>query len=479
MDRRKTERDPAANKMLSFYPDTGPLRRELYSKHMAFFAAGREYQERAMVAANRIGKTLGVGAYETAMHLTGRYPDWWVGHRFKGPIQVWAAGDTSETTRDIVQAALMGQLGNLGSGMIPAVNIIGEPSKRMGVAGAMDTARILHQDGHTNLIGFKSYDQGRKKFQGTAKDLIWLDEECPADVYDECLMRLMTTDGLMLCTFTPLEGLTEVVLRYLPHLAPAVELGEGEEGKPQGIDGTTARFSIQAEWDDVPHLSADQKAWLWNSIPPYQRDARSKGVPALGSGAIYPVPESDIVCDAIEIPKHWPRVYAMDVGWKRTAVLWGAWDRDNDTIYLYAEYYRGQAEPAVHAAAVKARNDWIPGVIDPAARGRSQIDGTRLIEQYDALGLDLNPAKNAVEAGIYAVWERLSTGRIKVVRSLHSFLAEYRIYRRDEKGAIVKDSDHLMDCVRYLVMSGLDRAIVQPVKERHRSSVKITSAWAV
>ena len=155
------------------------------------------------------------------LHLTGAYPDWWVGHRFTGPIEVWAAGDTSETTRDIVQAALMGPLGSLGTGMIPASCIVGQPSKRMGVAGAMDTARIRHKDGHENLIGFKSYDQGRKKFQGTSKHLIWLDEEPPADVYDECMMRLMTTNGLMVCTFTPLEGLTEIVLRYLPHLAPA------------------------------------------------------------------------------------------------------------------------------------------------------------------------------------------------------------------------------------------------------------------
>jgi Terminase RNaseH-like domain len=240
------------------------------------------------------------------------------------------------------------------------------------------------------------------------------------------------------------------------------------------------RCCIQAEWDDVPHLTSEQKQRLWDSIPPYQRDARSKGVPALGSGAIYPVPESDILCDSLEIPKHWPRCYAMDVGWKRTAALWGGWDRDNDTIYLYAEYYRGQAEPAVHAAAIKARGDWIPGVIDPAARGRAQLDGSRLIEQYVALGLHIDPAKNAVEAGIYAVWERLSTGRLKVVRNLNNFLAEYRIYRRDDKGAIVKDSDHLMDCARYLVMSGLDRAIIQPIKDRHRrSATKITSAWAV
>jgi len=209
------------NHLSVLYPSEGPLRGELYPKHLSFFDAGREYQERAMIAANRVGKTLGVGGYETTLHLTGLYPEWWQGYRFNKPIQVWAAGDTSETTRDIVQAALMGQLGALGTGLIPADRIIGEPTKRMGVTGAMDTARIHHKDGHENLLGFKSFDQGRKKFQGTSKDLIWLDEEPPADVYDECMMRLMTTNGLMLCTFTPLEGLTEIALRYLPHLAPA------------------------------------------------------------------------------------------------------------------------------------------------------------------------------------------------------------------------------------------------------------------
>lgn len=173
-----------------------------------------------MMAANRVGKSLGVGGYETALHLTGNYPDWWDGHRFDGPIESWAAGDTSETTRDIVQAILLGPLGELGMGLVPKRQIIGEPTKRMGVAGAVDTAVIRHAKGYDCLLGFKSFDQGRKKFQGTAKHVIWLDEEPPADVYDECMLRLMTTDGLMLSTFTPLEGLTEIALRYMPQLTP-------------------------------------------------------------------------------------------------------------------------------------------------------------------------------------------------------------------------------------------------------------------
>ncbi len=178
--------------------------------------------ERACIAANRVGKTWGIGGYETALHLTGDYPDWWVGRRFNEPVDAWAAGDTSETTRDIVQLALFGQLGQLGTGLIPAANIIGEPTKRAGVAGAIDTGRIRHISGGISYVGLKSYDQGRKKFQGTAKHVIWLDEEPPEDVYDESLLRLMTTKGLMICTFTPLSGLSKVALRFLPHMAPEV-----------------------------------------------------------------------------------------------------------------------------------------------------------------------------------------------------------------------------------------------------------------
>lgn len=223
------------DKLSRMFPDTGPLRRELYVKHLKFFRAGGRHepmdccpegcdgsphQERAIMAGNRVGKSV-LGAYEVALHLTGLYPAWWEGRRFDGPIEAWAAGDTSETTRDIVQAALLGPIGELGTGMIPKRCIDGEPAKRMGVAQAVDTAQIKHASGGISLLGFKSYDQGRKKFQGTAKHVVWLDEESPADVYDECVMRLMTTNGILLCTFTPLEGLTEVALRYLPHLAPA------------------------------------------------------------------------------------------------------------------------------------------------------------------------------------------------------------------------------------------------------------------
>lgn len=230
-----------------------------------------------------------------------------------------------------------------------------------------------------------------------------------------------------------------------------------------------SKYVVMATWDDAPHLSKEVKEELWKSIPPFQRDARSKGIPQLGAGAIFPVPESDLVIPDMEIPAHWPRAYALDVGWNRTACLWGAINRETDVLYLTGEYYRGEAEPAIHAQAVKTISGWQqPGVIDPAARGRAQKDGSQLMQDYIDLGLDLETAFNGVESGLLEVWQRMSSGRLKVFKSLQNWLFEFRLYRRDEKGRIVKVNDHLMDTTRYLVMSGIDRATVKPsgVKEQ-------------
>jgi phage terminase large subunit-like protein len=321
------------------------------------------------------------------------------------------------------------------------------------VPEAVDTIYVKHISGAMSQCVLKSYDQKRESFQGTEQDVIWLDEEPPLDIYTECLMRTMTGGGLIMLTFTPLMGMSETVMQFLP----GGEIAERKEG---------SKCVVMAGWDDAPHLTDTMKAELLASIPPFQRDARSKGIPQLGAGAIYPVPESDFVVDDFAIPEHWPRAYGMDVGWNRTAAPWAAWDRESDVVYLYAEHYRGQAEPAIHAEAIKARGDWIPGVIDPASRGRSQDDGNRLLQMYMDLGLRLDIAENGVESGIYDVWTRLSTGRLKVFRSMGNWLQEFRLYRRDEKGRIVKANDHLMDATRYLIVSGLSRAKTKPAPKQ-------------
>ncbi len=210
----------------TLYPEHGPLSRDKYAKFLQFFKAGATERERAIIAANRVGKSFGVGGYETTLHLTGDYPGWWEGKRFDHPVDWWAAGDTGETTRDIIQFILTGvggerEGGELGTGLIPFDSFIGEPSRKSGgVAGAFDTLSVRHKSGGVSRLGFKAYDQGRKKFQGTSKHGIWYDEEPPIAVYNEGLMRTMDCDGMALCTFTPLEGISDVVMKFLPGLDP-------------------------------------------------------------------------------------------------------------------------------------------------------------------------------------------------------------------------------------------------------------------
>lgn len=458
----KTEmlRRQAMRKWLAYYPDEGPLRRELYKKHLAFFEAGKKYLQRLMMAANRTGKTEGVGAYETALHLTGNYPAWWPGRKFERQTKGWAAGDTRQTVRDILAEKLLGPKSARGTGMIPGesiVRIVPAP----GVPDGVELVEIKHVSGGVSRLGFKSFDQGRESFQGTEQDFIWLDEEPPADVYEECLTRTATTNGLMMLTFTPLSGLSDVVLSFLP----------GGDIK-ENADEISSRFVVMATWDDVPHLDERVKEMLYASYMPFQRDARTKGIPALGSGVIYPVPESDIIIPDFVLPDHFQRAYGLDVGWNRTAAIWGACDRDTGTIYLHSEHYRGEAEPVIHAEAIKSRGDWIPGAIDPASRGRSQKDGEQLMALYQQMGLLLSKADNGVESGLYDVWTLLSAGKLKVFASCANWLSEFRMYRRDEKGQIVKKNDHLMDATRYFVKTGRDLAIAKPVK---RSAVSASA----
>ncbi len=226
-----------------------------------------------------------------------------------------------------------------------------------------------------------------------------------------------------------------------------------------------SRFLVQATWrDNAPHLTEEAKRDLEASIPPYQRSARIGGIPQLGAGIVYPIPDEDILAEGVKVQPHWPRGYTLDVGWQRTAALWRAKNPDTGVSYFYDEYYRGEADPEIHAAAIRRRGQWIPGRIDPAARGRSQKDGEQLLKIYRELiyGSDrtlgvqlLQPAVNTVESGIYALLMGFQTGMVKIVKgTCPNLLAERRLYRRDEKGRIVKKFDHALDCARYSVASG-------------------------
>lgn len=216
----------------------------------------------------------------------------------------------------------------------------------------------------------------------------------------------------------------------------------------------------------MPHLTDDMIAEMTKGMMPHLKEARMNGTPTLGSGAIYPVPEEDVIYDPrkLELDDAWPRLSALDVGWKKNACVWGAYESDSDTIYIYDEYYRGYAEPAVHASSIKKRGEWITTIIDSASKGSSQIDGQKLFNLYQQEGLNVVNANKGVDAGLLEVYQRLSEGRLKISKRLVNTLQEFRIYRRDDKGKIVKENDHLMDALRYLCM-GTEHFSQMPVRE--------------
>lgn len=168
------------------------------------------------MAANQVGKTYS-GAAEAAIHLTGLYPDWWEGRRLDRPVRAWAGSETGEVTRDGVQRLLVGEpkdQSQWGRGLVPG-DLLVDTKRRHGVADALDSIIVKHVSGGNSTLGFKSYDQGRTKWQGETLDFVWFDEEPPQDVSFEGLTRTNATSGMVYLTFTPLKGISDVVHSFI------------------------------------------------------------------------------------------------------------------------------------------------------------------------------------------------------------------------------------------------------------------------
>jgi phage terminase large subunit-like protein len=442
-----------------------------YPKQREFHRAGGDpaVRERLLKAGNQLGKTWSAG-FETAMHLTGRYPDWWDGALFDGPVSAWAAGVTGEVTRDSVQRVLCGRINALGTGAIPA-DAIRDKSMKRGVADAIDTIIVRNGGGgdiqaQESILGFKSYDQGREKFQAETLDFVWLDEEPPIDIYTESVTRTNATDGIVAMTFTPLKGMSDVVKRFLIERVP-------------GTHVTTMTIY------DALHYTDAQREAIIRGYPLHEREARANGVPTLGSGKIYPVDEAAIKVKAFPLPEHWPRIAGIDFGWTHpTAGAWLALDRDTDTVYLYDAYRVKEQTPEVHSVAFRGRGVWIPVAWPHDGENTTAAGAGRpLAEQYRKAGVNMLKARathppkpgeeegtggNSVEAGLMEILDRMQAGQFKVFEHLGDFFEELRMYHRDD-GKIVKTDDDLLDAVRYAVMM-LRHAKLPEIKKRRPST---------
>lgn len=395
------------------------------------------------MAGNQLGKTLSAGA-ETAMHLSGRYPDWWKGKVFDKPVMAWCAGVTGESTRDNPQRILYGDLGRVGTGMIPKSAIKDATNKR-GIPNALDTLIIRHGGGGDiqageSIAGFKSYDQGREKWQGPTLHLVWFDEEPPEDIYTEGLTRTNVAMGPTMITFTPLKGMSDVVKRFLIDKVPGTH-----------VTGMTI--------DDVEHYSPEQRKAIINSYPAHEREARAKGIPTMGSGRVYPIEEDFIKCDPFTIPDHWVQIGGIDFGWDHpSAGVNLAWDKDTDTIYVTKAYRARENTPLMFSGAVKGWGAWLPWAWPHDGLQHDKGSGEQLAKQYKDHGLlmlneraTFTDGSNGVEAGISEIFDRMQTGKFKVFSNLHDWWEEFRMYHRKD-GLIVKMGDDLISATRYGVM---------------------------
>ena len=415
-----------------------------YAKQANFHTAGSKYRERLFMAGNQLGKTI-AGAAEMAMHLTGRYPDWWQGRRWDRPTVFWAAGVTSESTRDNVQRLLLGRPGRHGTGFIPKATIVDAPTSR-GVPDLVDHIKVKHESGGSSLVLLKSYEKGREKWQGDTIDGLWFDEEPPLEIYSEGLTRTQATGGMVWLTFTPLLGMSDVVMRFL-------------------MEDNPDRCVTQMTIEDAEHYSAEERARIIAGYPAHEREARAKGVPTMGSGRVFPVEESLITCDAIPIPEFWPVVGGVDFGWDHPfAAVQIAWDRDSDIAFVCKAYRIRESTPTIQAAALKPWGDYFPWAWPHDGLQHDKGSGKQLASQYRSAGLNLyfehaqfppnadgSPGGFGFEAGLTLMLERMQQGRLKVFSHLTEWFEEFRLYHRKD-GLVVKERDDLLSATRIALM---------------------------
>ncbi|HXT81370.1 MAG TPA: terminase family protein [Acetobacteraceae bacterium] len=411
-----------------------------YTKQRIFHALGATKRERLLRAGNQLGKTY-TGAAEMAMHLTGIYPDWWTGRRFVKAVRAWAGGKDSLSVRDSLTTLLLGPIGDRPTGFIPPDRVVNVITAR-GIPNGVDTVTVKHVSGGISTLAFKSYDQGRERWQAATLDLVWLDEEPGEDIYLEALSRTNATGGMLYMTFTPLLGMSTVVRRFL-------------------MEASEDRSDTNLTIEDAEHISESERRKIIAGYPAHEREARTLGIPSMGSGRIFPVDENNIKIAAFPIPAHWAIIGALDFGWDHpTAAARLAWDRDTDTVYVTHTHKLREAVPAVHIAALRSWGEQMPWAWPHDGLQHDKGAGVQIAEQYRRGGLRMLAERaqyagergSSVEAGISDMLERMETDRFKVFSHLNDFFEEFRLYHRKD-GKVVKEFDDVISAIRYGIMS--------------------------
>ena len=432
---------------------------------------------RGILAANRIGKTVSTCS-ETAMHLTGQYPDWWSGHRYHKPITCMVAGEGWSQVALVLQQELLGTpdiklRDNIGTGMIPRDAIVQDTMR--GDGANCIGVEILHATGGRSYLLFANYTQEVRQLQGFKLDLAVFDEQPPDDFFSEIVTRTATTQGQIMCSFTPLKGLNGLVSKFW--------------NREQGYD------YIRVSWDDVPEYDLWHEPFLLKSTRqqlerdylPHERDARMQGRPIMGKGAVFQLRDwptyrpSEI--DFRSMPNI-QRVIALDLGLvnDKTVITLMYWDPYERQAWLHRQIVVQGVEEAVptqyinHLLRPEVFGTPIVLPADASTPGRYTMSASSIRELFEQYGLNvidrpiMNPPDsqgritNHKSYGINQMRQMLEVGSLVVNENCVEFMNEARNYYVDNQGRF-SDPDDCIDSARYALLACL-QGICEPWDDR-------------
>lgn len=422
---------------------------------------------RGILAANRIGKTVST-CYETAMHLTGEYPAWWQGRRFTQPVQVMVAGEGWSQVALVLQNELLGTqdiklVDNIGTGAIPR-RCIRLDTLRSDGANAIGV-EIAHSSGGASYLLFANYTQEVRQLQGLKLDIAVFDEQPPDDFFSEVVTRTATTQGMVMCSFTPLKGLNGLVSKFW--------------NREEGYD------FVRVSWEDVPEydpwgepfLLMETRRQLERDYLPHEREARIAGRPIMGKGAIFQLrdwPTYGREDFRLEPHTGLERVIALDLGLvnDRTVITLMLWDPRAREAWLHRQItVRGtdEANPTNYIThLLRPEVLGCPIVLPPDAvtPGRYTMTSASLRELFEESGLNVvpEPIHNPPDAqgrttnhkayGVNIMRQMLEAGTLHVNENCQEFLREAQNYYVDDRGRF-SDPDDTIDSARYALLACL------------------------
>jgi phage terminase large subunit-like protein len=429
--------------------------------------------------ANRTGKTMGA-AQQAAYFITGRYPSFYDGHRFEFAPNGVCLANNAQDIREIWQDYLFGGPITNGQGFIPDDLIV---KKIYSNKGVLESIHVKHESGGIAQCQFKTYGQGVDKMQGKRYNFAFIDEEPDSlELYHEILLRLMDTgdgkgQGIMILTMTPKKGMTNLVSYFMNRkIIKDTKYGKTEEEyyiSPESLEN--GKIYFHTDWNETHFLSEESKERYLANIPPHLIDCVTRGLPVFGDGLIYPAPEDQVVIEPFDIPNHFLLFNGMDFGFEdHTAVVFFAYDRDNDTIYVYKEYKVNHLTIEQHIPPLYAMGcDKIPTICDPyQGHNKDDKDSVSRVEKYQQGGLKLIVSKRNKQTVILeSIRDRMRRGTFKIFYTCKRLLNEKRSYVTVD-GKIKKGNDHLMNAMEYGMTLGLKYALNKNTIESNVTSIR-------